>query len=447
MEILHELGPQAQYAGQLVYDALTNNGVVGLDSKDKDVVQFGFKDLFTLGNAIESSDVELDTKDLMTSTDLTRMIGTQITKIVEEAIEPDLLVIPNLFQEVNYSGPGRSIEIGGMGAFHAGEVGEGTEYPEQDFNYAEGDMVAVGISKHGLKVTVTEEVLEDNLFDVFGLWMRMAGRALARHKEISALKLINEFGYTVFDNAAPTDSEKGVVTGRGIDGAQNGTMSVDDIFDMYTWMYMRGFVPDTIIINPLAWRVFMSDPEIREIILKGATLASKRLPNGSGANRGTSHGGLGYRQGNTGVGLNDPKLLTGANPFTTNLNPMGASWNIQPEYLPSPLKVIVSPYVSYRMLDSGDTPASKPVTNIIMADSTRSGLLLTKDGVSIDKWDDPERDILAMKMKEKWGMALMEQGKGVAVARNIVVDKNYVFDNVNSKALAVLNNTAKVVEV
>jgi hypothetical protein len=444
MKVLHDLSPQNQAAGKIVYDALTNNGVVGLPTEDKQYVSFGFSDLFDLGSAIQKSDIK--SEDLVTTTDLTRVIGTQITKIVEEAIEPDLLVLPNLFQEVQYSGPGRSIEIGGMGAFQAGEVAEGTEYPEVDFNYGEGDMIAVGISKHGLKVRITEEIIEDNLFDVFGLWMRMAGRALARHKEISALKLINEFGYTIFDNATPTSSEKGVTSGRGIAGTQNGSMSVEDLFEMYTWMYMRGFVPDTMIINPLAWRMFMSDPEVREIMLKGATLSSKRLPNGAGANRGTSHGGMGLRQGNTGYGLNDPKYLSGANPWTTNLNPMGASWNIQPDYLPTPLKVIVSPYVSYRSLDSNDSPANKPITNIIMADSTRAGILLTKEGVSIDKWDDPERDILAMKMKERWGMALFEQGKGIGVARNVVVDKNYVFDNVNYQTLAALSTSAQVTE-
>jgi len=444
MEILTDLSAKSQGHSQLVYDAMTNNGIVGLPGVDKVVAEFGFKDLFNLDTILagdKDKDGEFDAKDMINSNDLTRMIGTSITKIVQEAIEPELMVLDNLFQEVRYDGPGRQIEIGSVGAFHAGEVAEGGEYPESDWNYGEGDMIAVGISKHGLKIRVTEEVIEDNLFDVFGLWLRMAGKAMARHKETAAIQLINEFGYTAFDNVAGAThvdaAQLGSTSGRGIDGVENGTMSADDIFEMYTWLYMRGFVPDTLIMNPLSWRMFMSDAEVREIILKGATLATKRLPSGSGANRGTAHGGLGLRYGNTGVGLDDPTKVSGQNPWVTTLNPIGASWEIQPKYLPTPLKVIVSPYVGYTPADG----TTKPLTNLVMADSTRSGLLLTKEGVSIDSWDDPERDIMAMKMKERWGLALFEQGKGVAVARNITVDKNYIFDNVNSQTLSSLDPT------
>ena len=69
-----------------------------------------------------------------------------------------------------------------------------------------------------------------------------------------------------------------------------------------------------------------------------------------------------------------------------------------------------------------------------MADSTNCGLLMTKEGVSMDEWNDPERDIRAMKLKERWGMALLAQGKGVACARDVVLTDHYVFDNVNSPA-------------
>lgn len=435
MQIFEQPTKEALAGQDLIYDAFTNDGIIGLPESDAPVAQLEFGDIFNLDNAVK----ELDAADLMSTKDLTRMIGDTISRIVQEAVEPDMLVIPNLFEEVRFTGNGRSIEIGSLGAFHAGEVAEGGEYPEVDFNYGEGDMVAVGISKHGLKMRVTEEVIEDNLFDVFGMFLRMAGRALARHKESHGIQLINEYGYELYDNADSANSLLGATTGRGIDGAQNGTMSVEDIFEMYIWLYMRGFAPDTLMINPLAWRMFMSDPETREIILKGATLASKRLPNGSGANLGTTHGGMGLRVGNTGYGLNNSTKVSGGNPWTTTLNPIGATWEISPKYLPTPLKVIVTPYLQY----ATGTVASqtKPITSVVMADSSRCGLLLTKDGVSMDEWDDPERDIKAMKLKERWGMAVFEQGKGIAVARNVVVDKNYVFENVNQKALSVIDTT------
>jgi len=413
---------------QILYDAFTNNGVVGLPTKDKHIVKMEFNDIFDLPRAFKEVD---ELKDTVTTKDLTRFIETSVSRVIREALEPNLVVVPNLFQEVRYEGPGRSIEIGSVGAFHAATVPEGAEYPETEFNFGEGDMIQVGIEKHGLKMRVTEEVISDNLFDVFGLWLRMAGRALARHKEQYGIKLINDFGYDVFNNDDPSSAELGATNGRGIDGSKNNTMTVDDIFEMYAWLFVRGFVPDTLLMNPLAWKMFMTDPETREIVLKGATLATNRLPNGSPApGFGTGHQGMGLRTTATGVALDDPNKVAGNNPFVTTLNPLGASFYIEPRYLPTPVKVIVSPHVPY------DPSGAKPKTDIIMADSNRAGILITKEGVSLDQWNDPERDIRAMKIKERWGMALFEQGKGVAVARNITIDRNYVFENVNQVTLS-----------
>ena len=286
---------------------------------------------------------------------------------------------------------------------------------------------------------VTEEVISDNLFDVFGLWMRMAGRALARHKEEYAIKLLAEMGYDVFDNSSPTTSHNGICTGRGIDGKQNGSMTIHDIFDMWTFGYLRGFNYDTVLMNPLAWKTFMNDPMAREIMFTNGVLASRRLPDGSTANTGFgvgSFGKLGYKSDPTGLDYNNlAGKVAGPNPFTTDLNPLGNTYNIAPKYLPSPLKVIVSPHVPYRAAvglgTDGNGSEDIKVTDIYMADSANCGLLMTKEGVSMDEWNDPERDIRAMKLKERWGMALLAQGKGVACARDVVLKDNYVFDNVN----------------
>ena len=439
MKVSKTTSKQAQ-AQQLIYDIFTNNGVVGVETEDRDQLnlQCSFKDVFNIGNAMETEGLG-EFKDVFYTEDLTRYIGTTVTRLVEESIEPDLLVVPNLFQEISYEGPGRTVEIGSIGAIHAEEVPEGQEYPEPDFDYGDGYIIQLGINKHGLKMRVTEEVISDNLFDVFGLWMRMAGRALARHKEEYAIKLLAEMGYDVFDNSSPTTSHNGICTGRGIDGKQNGSMTIHDIFDMWTFGYLRGFNYDTVLMNPLAWKTFMNDPMAREIMFTNGVLASRRLPDGSTANTGFgvgSFGKLGYKSDPTGLDYNNlAGKVAGPNPFTTDLNPLGNTYNIAPKYLPSPLKVIVSPHVPYRAAvglgTDGNGSEDIKVTDIYMADSANCGLLMTKEGVSMDEWNDPERDIRAMKLKERWGMALLAQGKGVACARDVVLKDNYVFDNVN----------------
>ncbi|MGD9697434.1 hypothetical protein [Acinetobacter sp.] len=432
MKVISKQNPTLNAIESMLYDAFTNNGIVGLEAQDKSIVQLDFKDIFELPKSFKQANIDL--KDTVTTKDLTRFIETTVSRVIREAIEPNLVVTPNLFQEVRYEGAGRSVEIGGIGAFYAATVPEGSEYPEVEFNFADGNMVMVGIEKHGLKMRVTEEVISDNLFDVFGLWLRMAGRALARHKEQYGIKLINEFGYDIFNNDIPLESEIGATNGRGLDGSKNSTMTVDDLFEMYAWMYLRGFIPDTMLMNPLAWKMFMTDPETREIVLKGATIATNNLPGGSySPGFGTTHGGLGLRTTATGVAFDDPNKVAGNNPFVTTLNPLGASFNLPPKYLPSPMRVIVSPHIPYT---PADVQGGKAKTNIIMADSSRCGILLTKEGISLDEWNDPERDLKAMKIKERWGMALFEQGKGVAIARNISIDRNYSFENVNQVTLS-----------
>jgi len=442
MKVKTQTVKQAQ-AQKFIYDIFTNNGVVGFEDKDKGAMslQFDFKDVFRIEEEMKNENIA-EFADVFFTEDLTRFIGTTVTSLVQEAIEPELLVVPNLFKQINYEGPGRTVEIGSVGAFHAAEVPEGQEFPEADMSYGEGNIVQLGIAKHGLKLRITSEVIDDNLFDVFGMWLRMAGRALARHKEEYGIALLNDMGQTIYDNAGGT-SAIGYTKGRGIDGKFNGSMTINDVFEMWAYGYLRGFNYDTLLMNPLAWKTFMNDPKMREILFSNGVIASNRLPNGSGASTfGTSFGGKGYVNDPTGIS-NQSAGVAGPNPFVQTLNPLGASFNIAPKYLPSPLKVIVSPHVKYGSgtTDSGSadsnitTDSAVYVTDIIMADSQNAGLLMTKEGVTTDEWKDPEVEIHAMKIKERWGMALLAQGKGVGIARDVVIKDNYVFDNVNSVSI------------
>ncbi len=440
---ISKLTSKQAHAQKLIYDIFTNNGVVGVETEDRDKLslQFDFNDVFKIDSVMKSEGLD-EFKDVFFTEDLTRFIGTTVTSIVQEAVEPELLVVPNLFKSIAYEGPGRTVEIGGVGALHAAEVPEGQEYPEADFSYGDGYIIQLGIAKHGLKLRITQEVIDDNLFDVFGMWLQMAGRALARHKEEYGIMLLNDMGITVADNAqANDDTELGHMSGRDIAGAFNGTMTANDIFDMWVYGYLRGFNYDTLLMNPLAWKVFMNDDKAREIFFSNGVIASNRQPDGSGASTfGAGFGGLGYKSDPYGNDYNNLGTgLAGPNPFTQNLNPLGASFNIAPKYLPSPLKIIVSPHVGYGSSTVGGKAVK--VTDIMMADSQNAGLLMTKEGISMDEWADPERDIRSMKIKERWGMALLAQGKGVAVAKNVVIADNYQFENSNTANLA-----AKVVD-
>ena len=239
----------------------------------------------------------------------------------------------------------------------------------------------------------------------------------------------------------------GTLTGIDITGAFNGSMTLNDIFDLYTWLSMRGFIPDTLIVHPLSWKLFMTDPEVREIILQGNVLSTRRAPMGQASpGWGTSHEGTGLRTTATGRGIEygygtppstGPLGKIGANPWVSSMNPLAATLNIPPRYLPTPLMVLVTPFAQYSKgaasISSGSPSVTRslPTCTVTMLDSSSCGVLAQRTPISVEEYDDPARDIQAIKIMERWGMHLLEQGKAVVNARNVVIDRNYVFDNTN----------------
>jgi len=81
---------------------------------------------------------------------------------------------------------------------------------------------------------------------------------------------------------------------------------------------------------------------------------------------------------------------------------------------------------------------------VILADSSATGVLVQKSPIRTEEFDDPKRDIRNLKIGEIYGFAILEQGKGVTVARNVVLTKHYNFDNVNSVTLAPISGVTLV---
>lgn len=401
-----------------MYDAFTSRGRL-MDDKTGDIQKF-------------------ELKDLVTREDLMRFMPQTIETIVREAIEPNLFIIDRLFQSITIE-QGSRIQIGALGAMEAGRVGQAGEYPERMLDLDGGDMVAITTDKYGIKISLTEEVVTQNQFDVINVWLRAAGKAMARCKERIGAKLINEMGYKIFDNVSPGSSYCGSTTGRNIAGVQNGSMTASDVFEMYAYLLNRGFSPDTLLLHPLAWKLFATDPEMREVVLAQSTIA--QVQGGKMApNWGTGHQGYGLRTTGTGTEQTSGNNVKGPNAWTQTLNPLGATWQIKPSYLPSPIQVLVTPFVPFTYGTSGiermDTGCA---TNVIMVDSSNCAVIGQSEAIRTDKWTDPERDIVNMKLREQYGMAPLEQGKAIAKASNIAIAKNYNFENSNSQTLVALS--------
>jgi hypothetical protein len=340
-----------------------------------------------------------------------------ISNIVKEAQEP-LLVGTSLLQRINYS-YGQTITFPAVGALVAADIAEGQEYPERSLQMG-GSTVTANIGKSGVAVKVTDEMIRYSQFDVIGMHLRAAGRALARHKEVKIFNLIRSLGVPVFDNVSPTSSLKGVTTGRDLSGSGNGSVTMDDVFDAYAQIITQGFFPNTLLMHPLTWTMFVKDATLRSFVLNNGGGAFFATWTGNPAGRApwdnSSQGGLGVSSGQS---ITPPDATSGAQPSpladypqTINSAPM------LPGYMNIPFRIIVSPFVPY-------DPRRK-LTDIYMFDSSELGVLIVDEEVTTEEFDDPRVDIRKIKLRERYGLGILNEGKAIAVMKNVHVVPNEV---------------------
>jgi hypothetical protein len=314
-------------------------------------------------------DRRVTVKEAFASPDAPILFPKVISRTLKEAAEPQLLVTPLL--SVVRLGKGRSLEFPAVNAIQADEIPEGQEYPEQALAFAK--QIEGKVSKKGVKVAFTEEVIADSLWDIVGLHVRAAGRAMARLKEQIALSRFAGAATVVFDN-----DDAGVVntTGLGAAGTANGTLIWDDVIEMAAVLMAENHVPTDFIIHPLMWSLFARNPEFRGM-------------------NGTS-----WPRWDMSVTSRDQAANASA--------PLG-------------LNVLVSPFVSFTA-KSGSTPAK---SDVFLIDRNEVGVLLVKDDMTTDGWNDPARDIQALKMKERYDIVMMGDGEGITAAKNVSLTRAY----------------------
>lgn len=317
-------------------------------------------------------------REAFSSPDAPILFPKVISRTLKEAAEPTALVTP-LLSTVRL-GKARSFEFPAVGAIQAALIPEGQEYPEQELPFikqAEGK-----VSKKGVKIAFTEEVIADSMWDIVGLHVRAAGRAMARLKEQIALTQFGLAASIVFDN---DDAGVADTTGRDINGAANGTYTWDDVIDQAAILMGENKNPTDFIIHPLAWALFLKDAVFHA----------------GGSNYGSAW--------DKGIGSKESAVNASA--------PLG-------------LNVIVSPYVGFTPKD-GNTPAK---SDIFLIDRNEIGVLMVREDMSTDDWNDPTRDISLMKMKERYDVVTLGDGEGITVAKNVSVARNYEVQVTNEMA-------------
>ena len=153
--------------------------------------------------------------------------------------------------------------------------------------------------------------------------------------------------------------------------------------------------PTDIIMHPLTWVIFARNSMIGNGLTYGAFGGSQVHP--WGATQGTpGFAGLAAEQG--------PQKLI--------MNPGEVQGR-----LPVPLTINFSPFVKF--------DKTKKLFDMYCVDRSNVGVIAQREALTTDNWNDPERDIRLLKVKERYGVGILDNGRGITVARNIAVAPTY----------------------
>ena len=346
-----------------------------------------------------------------------------VNNTMQEAIEP-VLIATKMLQKIPFAGIGSWVDYPVMGALDGDfEVGETESFPEIRITYGAGVQISQAPARYGVAVTFTEDLLRYSHMDVITMVTSQIAKALARNKEEKIFDMWYRLARVSHDNLAPNDSAYGTTTGRDLTGALNGTLTMDDIFEMYAQGLAQGCVPDLIFVHPLTWLMFLQDANLRSIAMASGSGWFGNQWQGNPVHQdfpdlfgGMAVPGKQYRTwpGNVGNDGDGNALPNGSSGEFQN---MQASLSL-PGYMNIPFRLVVSPYVPYDF----DTNT----THLLMADSTQLGFYIEEHGPQVTEWTDPENDILKMKIKERYLIRPKNRGLGLVMAKNIFVDSNKI---------------------
>lgn len=336
-------------------------------------------------------------REALMSTDTVRLIPKVIEGQLREAAEPEYLA-SKFMNVIHVEGNNSAVYVVPVvGEIFASEVTEGGRYNEQnlDFNTVENGQLEIRVKKYGLKVTISEEAIQDSSWDIYGINVRKMGRAMARLKEENCFNAFSNHGHILFDNDKREQFPEEGTTGRDADGSYNDTLSVEDFLDLVLALMGNNRVPTDIIMHPLTWVIFARNSMIGNGLTFGAFGGNQVHP--WGATQGTpGFAGLSSEEG-------PQKLIMRPDQVQNRL--------------PVPLAINFSPFVRFDKL--------KKRFDMYCIDRSEVGVIVEREGLSTDDWNDPERDMRMLKVKERYGVGILDNGKGITVARNIAVAPTY----------------------
>lgn len=195
---------------------------------------------------------------------------------------------------------------------------------------------------------------------------------MARLKEEIAFKMMSKYGHTVFDNSIRDKQPEAGTTGRDEYGNFNNTLSVEDVFDIVIALMNNEYNPTDVLIHPLTWSVFVKNGLVQ--IFDNPAMG-----------------------GEDEIGEINQEVTGGR--------------------LPVNLNIMASPFIPF--------DRQKKQFDMYCLDRNSVGVIIQREEMTTDEFDDPYKDIRNLKIKERYGVGVLDEGRAVTVAKNVALDTSY----------------------
>ena len=320
-----------------------------------------------------------DLTDFLASPSAKILIPKVLIGQARKAADPVYLA-SNFFKKIRLKN-GQAVMFPDFGVMRAYDVAEGQEIPQESIDWQLNTNGLIKVGKSGLRIQYSEELLKDCEFDVVGMLVAEAGRAMARHKEQKAFTEWLSHGWTVFDNNLrkldPVKYEAAGTTGLDYEGNFNDTMSIEDYLDIILAVYNNGFTCTDLVMHPLAWIPFAKNGFAGGLTAPYERETKRELP--------TANFKLG------------PESIQGRLPFSFNVN-----------------------LSQFAPIDK-----QAKTFDLFAVDRNNVGVLIQKDDIKTDTFADPSRDIYNMKFIERYGFGIHHEGRAICSAKNISMAKSF----------------------
>jgi hypothetical protein len=214
---------------------------------------------------------------------------------------------------------------------------------------------------------------------------------MRRFKEEKLVKALQDKGRVIFDNdqnfTTTTVPSAFWTNGKAYNGStRNYSITFDDHINLLASLAQQDYIPTHILIHPMAWSIWATDPLLRSQFMMAGQMGVTNWAD---------------TPGNFDQGMRFP-------------------WNLQYRVTP------FMPF-NYSKVVGGAGSALGPAncTDVCVLDGNNSLIVLQREAPSSEEFRDVRRDVQSMKIKERYGVAALNAGRGIVWARNIRLVQNY----------------------